>query len=168
MNFALIAAVDAKNGIGKGGTLPWKLPSDLAFFHSKTVGAGRNAVIMGRTTWESIPAKFRPLPKRLNIVLSHNETFVVPEGVARAESFPEALSIAEDADVDELYVIGGSKVFAFSIHNPACKRIFLTRLKHDFRCDAFFPEIPARFKKITHSKIQHENGIDFEFLEYAA
>lgn len=168
MIFALIAAVDARNGIGKGGTLPWKLGSDLAFFHSKTVGAGHNAVIMGRTTWESIPQKFRPLPQRLNIVLSHDDTFVAPEGASRAESFPEALSIAEDANIDELYVIGGAKVFAFSIHNPACKRIFLTLLHQDFHCDAFFPEIPVRFKKVGHSKMQHENGIDFEFIEYAA
>lgn len=70
----LVVAVDEVGGIGKGKALPWKLPGDMAYFKELTSRthdpARQNAVIMGRTTWESIPPKFRPLPGRINVVLS--------------------------------------------------------------------------------------------------
>jgi dihydrofolate reductase len=72
--FHLVVAYELSRGIGLNGDMPWKLPEDMAYFKSltssvKTVGK-QNAVIMGRATWDSIPAKFRPLKGRLNIVLS--------------------------------------------------------------------------------------------------
>jgi dihydrofolate reductase/thymidylate synthase len=74
MTIQLVVAATRKLGIGKGGTMPWKLPGDMAYFKeltSKTADAGKqNAVIMGRKTWESIPVKFRPLPGRINVVLT--------------------------------------------------------------------------------------------------
>ncbi len=71
----LIVAATARGGIGKDGRLPWELPTDMAFFRTTTLAtsgaAGKqNAVVMGRKTWASIPAKFRPLKGRLNVVLS--------------------------------------------------------------------------------------------------
>lgn len=69
----LIVAATASGGIGKDGKLPWHLPTDMAFFKSQTLAAAsmkQNAVIMGRKTWSSIPAKFRPLNDRINVVLS--------------------------------------------------------------------------------------------------
>ena len=88
--FALIVAADRNGGIGTLNSLPWKLSGDMKFFRLVTTGAlgssvldrivvhpdaKENAVIMGRKTWDSIPAKFRPLPGRFNIVLSRNEQF---------------------------------------------------------------------------------------------
>ena len=76
MTYQLVVAATRKLGIGKAGTMPWKLPGDMAYFKeltSKTADAGKqNAVIMGRKTWESIPPKFRPLPNRVNVVLTRN------------------------------------------------------------------------------------------------
>lgn len=76
LTYQLVVAATRKLGIGKSGTMPWKLPGDLAYFKeltSKTAESGKqNAVIMGRKTWESIPAKFRPLPNRVNVVLTRN------------------------------------------------------------------------------------------------
>jgi dihydrofolate reductase len=70
----IVAATATTRGIGRGGALPWRLPGDMAYFKKATIGttaAGRqNAVIMGRVTWESIPAKFRPLPDRLNVIIT--------------------------------------------------------------------------------------------------
>jgi dihydrofolate reductase len=74
----LIVAATIKNGIGQSGRLPWRLPQEMAYFARVTTTAtegSANAVIMGRNTWESIPAKFRPLPKRLNVVISRNEEY---------------------------------------------------------------------------------------------
>ena len=74
MTFQLVVAATRKLGIGKAGSMPWKLPGDMAYFKeitSKTADPGKqNAVIMGRKTWESIPPKFRPLPGRINVVLT--------------------------------------------------------------------------------------------------
>ena len=86
---SIVVACTKEGGIGKGGQLPWKLPGDMAYFKrvtTDTEGAPpdvRNAVIMGRKTWESIPQKFRPLPGRLNVVLTRSSasTLGLPEGV---------------------------------------------------------------------------------------
>lgn len=74
----IIVAATKSNGIGQNGHLPWKLSKELKYFARVTSDAPegkQNAVIMGRNTWESIPTKFRPLPKRLNIVLSHSPDY---------------------------------------------------------------------------------------------
>lgn len=74
----LIVAATKSNGIGLNGGLPWKLPKEMAYFAQVTSNApeGRvNSVIMGRNTWESIPKKFRPLKKRVNIVISRNKDY---------------------------------------------------------------------------------------------
>ena len=76
----VVAATKDEMGIGLDGALPWRLPKDMAYFKAVTSRVdepgARNAVIMGRKTWESIPAKFRPLPGRLNVVLSASGALV--------------------------------------------------------------------------------------------
>ena len=73
MSLTLIVAATRANGIGQGSKLPWRLPQEMAYFASVTTRAPEgqtNAVLMGRTTWESIPTRFRPLKDRVNIILS--------------------------------------------------------------------------------------------------
>jgi dihydrofolate reductase len=169
MKFSLIAAADEKMGIGKNGRLPWglKLPTDLAFFHKTTRGRGKNAVIMGRATWESVPENRRPLPDRLNIVLTHQNNSPLPSVVLRAASLPEALQKAEQKNAEEIFVIGGAKVFEEAIQHPDCQTIYLTEVSGDFQCDTFFPKIdPAQFKKISESAPHEENDIKFRFIKY--
>lgn len=76
LTFQIVVAATRKLGIGKAGTMPWKLPGDMAYFKELTMRtadpAKQNAVVMGRKTWESIPPKFRPLPGRVNVVLSRS------------------------------------------------------------------------------------------------
>lgn len=74
----LIVAATRQNGIGQSGKLPWRLPQEMAYFARVTTNTpegSSNAVVMGRNTWESIPAKFRPLQKRLNVVVSRNTAY---------------------------------------------------------------------------------------------
>ena len=74
----IIVAATVHNGIGHNARLPWRLPQEMAYFARVTSNASEgnvNAVVMGRNTWESIPSKFRPLQKRLNVVISKNEKY---------------------------------------------------------------------------------------------
>lgn len=92
--------------IGRDGGMPWHVPEDLAHFREKTLGA---PVVMGRRTWESFPARFRPLPGRRNIVVTRSEEWAEP-GAERAGSLDAALSLVGDAP--EAWVIGGAGLFA--------------------------------------------------------
>lgn len=169
MNFSLIAAADEKRGIGKNGRLPWDaaLTRDLKFFHDTTLGDGNNAVIMGRTTWETIPENRRPLLGRLNIVLTRNPAYELPPGALRSASLEEALETAKQKKSAAVYVIGGAKVFEEAIAHPDCRTIHLTEVSGDFQCDVFFPAIdPRQFKKTHNGDRQQENGIPFSFTTY--
>jgi dihydrofolate reductase len=100
-----IVAVAKNNAIGKGGKLPWHYPEDLKFFKQTTTG---NAVVMGMNTWRSIA---RPLPNRLNIVLSRSAQIDRADNLIFLRSEKEALDLSPFLKCD-LYVIGGSKTFA--------------------------------------------------------
>lgn len=70
--FHVVLAADEDLGIARDQAIPWHLPRDMAYFRRLTQGAGQNAVIMGRKTWESIPLRFRPLKRRFNVVLTRS------------------------------------------------------------------------------------------------
>ncbi|MFH1867296.1 MAG: dihydrofolate reductase [Patescibacteria group bacterium] len=173
MNFSVIAAIDKNRGLGKDGKLTWNLPGDLKHFQSVTTEVERsgtlNAVIMGRTTWDSLPEKSKPLAKRLNVVLTRNKNFSVPEGVIIASSLDQALdslsSIGEG--VNKVFVIGGASVYTQAIQHPACDRIYLTEIDKVFDCDTFFPPVnPKLFIKVETSEPITEQGISYSFVEY--
>lgn len=99
-----IVAIAENFAIGKGGKLPWHYPADLKFFKETTTG---NAVVMGRTTWRSIG---RPLPNRLNIVLSRSGSIEPQPGVILLRSKEEVLSLAGYLKCD-VFIIGGAKTY---------------------------------------------------------
>src|SRR5437868_2362626 len=126
----------ARNGvIGRNGKLPWRLSGDLAFFKKTTMG---KPVIMGRNTWDSLPLK--PLPGRLNIVLSRDGSFE-PKGAVACETFSEALQIgreqAREDEVDEVCVIGGRALFELAL--PQARRLYLTEVEAEVEGDVLFP-----------------------------
>jgi dihydrofolate reductase len=126
----------ARNGvIGKGGGLPWRLKTDLANFRAVTMG---KPVIMGRKTWDSLPRK--PLPGRLNVVLSRDGSFE-PEGAVVCETLNEALQIAREQaaedGAEEVCVIGGAAVFAEAL--PRAKRLYLTEVDAVVEGDTHLP-----------------------------
>jgi dihydrofolate reductase len=168
--FSIIVAFDEARGIGKGGVLAWHLPADLKHFKEITTaqnGVGCNVVIMGRKTWESIPDKFRPLSGRLNLVITSQADYPLPQGVLRAPSLRHALEDVcskGDRDVGDVFVIGGAQVFSEAIHHPLCQKIYLTQIQGRFDCDVFFPDIPSKFKKIESSRKIGENEKTFSFF----
>jgi len=167
MNFSIIAAADNKMGIGKNGKLPWQLSGDLKYFNKITAGGGKNAVIMGRTTWESLPKAHRPLKGRLNIILTNQKNYELPMGTEKASSLDGALKIAEQHKAVEIFVIGGANVYAQAIAKKECCRILLTEVMGDFGCDAHFPNFDvSKFGKCAASELHEENGIQFAFCEY--
>jgi dihydrofolate reductase len=122
----------ARNGvIGKDGTLPWRLKTDLAIFRAVTMG---KPVIMGRKTWDSLPKK--PLVGRTNIVLSRDGSFE-PKGALVCEDFSEAVAIArEQAEEDgasEVCVIGGASLFELALKKA--RRLYLTDVDADVEGD---------------------------------
>jgi len=132
---ALIAALARNRTIGLNGQLPWYLPEDMKHFRETT---GDKTVLMGRRTWESLPAKFRPLPRRRNIVVSRNPAFLAP-GACVAGSIADALCLA--GDDPEVFVIGGEEVYRQTL--PLAQRLYLTEIAADYPGDAFFPAFDA-------------------------
>ena len=142
--FALVVATDSKRGIGIDGSLPWRLKHDMSHFKNLTMGRtqGKNAVIMGRKTWESIPEKFRPLPGRINVVMSRNRSYPLPMETKRASSLDEALEV----EADRLFVIGGAEIYSSAIDHDGCESIYVTRIDKEYECDTVFPPYEGRFK----------------------
>lgn len=152
--FDIVVAADLGDGIGAGGSVPWHLPSDMAHLKkltSETEIAGmHNSVIMGRVTWESIPAQFRPLPGRLNIVISRNVSLALPDGVVRAPNLARALEQSRSrVDVAGIFVLGGGEIYKQAIELPGCRRLYLTRVMKRYQCDTFFPPIPSGFRRAS-------------------
>lgn len=166
MNFSLIAAVDEKNGVGIHNTLPWRLPGDLDYFNKMTTGNGKNVVIMGKKTWESLPEKFRPLPRRTNFVLTRDPHYVAKNGIV-ASSIEDALERSRSHHPEQVLIIGGAQVFHEAILHANCTTLYLTHVKGDFKCDTFFPAVDLeKFELVFESKPRTENGVEYRFAKY--
>jgi dihydrofolate reductase len=153
MPVTLIAALSRNRCIGKNGTIPWRIPEDMAHFKALTTG---NVVVMGRKTWESLPERFRPLPERTNIVLTRQTDYPLPDGVERYVSLTDAL---EAHPYELLFVIGGGEVYKEAL--PLADRLELTHVDQDVDGDAFFPEIGEVWKEVT-----REDHDGFSFVSY--
>ena len=124
----------ARNGvIGRDNTIPWRLPEDMAHFKQTTLGC---PVIMGRKTWDSLPPKFRPLPGRLNIVVTRQADWQAP-GTLRAGSLAEAVALCPQGE--PAWVIGGAQIYAQAL--PLATRAVVTRIDADFEGNAHAPTL---------------------------
>ncbi|KAG7400365.1 hypothetical protein PHYBOEH_005953 [Phytophthora boehmeriae] len=175
----VVAALEATGGIGLRQQIPWRLPSDMKHFRAlttrgKDASNAQHAVIMGRKTWESLPAKVRPMPQRFNVILTRDGNYrqsqSVPDSVGVASSFQEALELVQQQGeaVDQVFVIGGQAVYTEALRYKGCSTVHLTRVKGDFECDAFFPLelLEKEFKTVSEAEVQEENGVKFQFVEY--
>jgi dihydrofolate reductase len=129
----IIWAEAAGRVIGRDGELPWHLPEDLQLFKRVTMGA---TVVMGRATWESLPASVRPLPGRRNVVLSRDPSYAAP-GAEVSTSLDDAL----DRSTGDVWVIGGASVYAQAL--PRADRVVRTRIQVQVDGDAHAPELGA-------------------------
>lgn len=163
----LIVAYDKNNGIGKNGTIPWRLPEDLKRFAQITTTTvdpnKQNAVIMGRKTWESLPDKFRPLPNRFNIVLTLGNAEL--PGALAVHSFHSALgAVNYNPKIERGFVIGGAEVYKRSLGHV--DGVYVTELTHDAECDVHFPVLDKEFTLTTKEDPRHYDGIEFRYLYY--
>lgn len=128
---------------------------------------------MGRKTYYGIPASKRPLPERLNIVLS---TTLTPNDLPAdallyrsLEAAMQALESKEWSDkIEKVWIVGGSGTYAEAMSSPRCNRLYITKIQDKFECDTFFPEIPKDFHEVpldddTPKGVQEENGIKYEY-----
>ena len=137
---SIIVAMQSNRGIGFQNRLPWKIPEDMRRFKDLTTG---HPVIMGRNTWDSFPARFRPLPNRTNIVLTRNAEWRA-DGAVPASSIEEALDIAKQSPGgDSVWIIGGVAVYEAAL--PLASELWLTLVDADERVDAFFPDYEEAF-----------------------
>ncbi len=132
MEIILIAAVAKNRCIGRNGALVWSHPDDLAHFRALTWG---HPVLMGHRTWDSLPARFRPLPGRRNVVLARSVTALV--GAEVFGTLEAALEHLAHDHVPRLFVIGGAEIYRQAL--PLATRLELTEIDADLEGDAFFP-----------------------------
>ncbi|KAF8642339.1 hypothetical protein AX16_009608 [Volvariella volvacea WC 439] len=191
----LIVAATKNNGIGANGQLPWRLPNEMKYFArvtSYTPDDGTNAVIMGRNTWDSIPTKFRPLPNRVNVVLSRNPDFSLGTlNTLVKKNLSEALQeLNSTSTVRKVFVIGGATLYGETLGLSESQdatfadRVLLTRiLSPTFdECDTFIPDFVnerssdgPKWVRASHQElqdwagfevpngIQQEKGVEYEF-----
>ncbi|WP_453977931.1 dihydrofolate reductase [Brevundimonas sp. Marseille-Q4549] len=154
---SLVVARGRNGVIGRDGDLPWRLRSDLQRFKAITIG---KPCLMGRKTWESLP--LRPLPGRLNLVLTRDQSYEA-EGMAKGAlvcaTLDEAIEIAretaEEDNVDEICVIGGTTLFEAAL--PRARRLYVTEVDAAPEGDARFPDFdPADWTEV--SSEPHEAG----------
>jgi dihydrofolate reductase len=156
-------------GLGRENRIPWNSRKDLAHFRRTTMGtkdpAKRNMVLMGRRTWESLGAI--PLPGRLNVVLS---TSPKPsnEEVIWCSSFHAALEMAEQrADIETVWVIGGTRVYEEAFLNGRLKEVYLTLVHAIIECDTFFPNMPNFYQfKLADASVIEDNGLTISFNRF--
>lgn len=166
--FAIVVAADEADGIGKNGKLPWHLKGDMAYFKRLTTEPPepgvQNAVIMGRRTWESIPDRFRPLPQRLNVVISNDRELPLPHGAVRADSLDNALErLAATDGLGHVFVIGGGQVFREAVGHRDLEAVYLTRVHTRLPCDAYFSGTPPRLTLVAQSARQQEGDLTYDF-----
>ncbi|KAJ6936954.1 hypothetical protein NC652_011591 [Populus alba x Populus x berolinensis] len=175
--YQVVVAATKDMGIGKDGKLPWKLPSDLKFFKDLTLttmdSGKKNAVIMGRKTWESIPLGHRPLPGRLNVVLTRSGSFDIAtaENVVICGSMGSALELLAASpyclSIEKVFVIGGGQILRESLNAPGCDAIHITEIETDFDCDTFIPAIDTSVFQPWYSSFPKvENDIRHCFTTY--
>ena len=156
----LIAALDRARGIGRDNELLARIPEDMARFKALTLG---HTVIMGRKTWDSIPARFRPLVQRRNLVLSRQPGLQL-DGAEVFSSLEAAL--ASCGAQEQVFVMGGAQVYAQAL--PLAQVLELTEIEHQFEADAFFPAVDATlFGEVRRETLQlPAQGWDIHFVRY--
>jgi dihydrofolate reductase len=160
-----IACVSANMGIGLNGKLLFSIPADMKFFREKTAGA---AVIMGRKTAESLPGK-KPLPGRLNIILSRQKDFAL-EGFTTVHTVDAAVDTAQSAlkssalKNNDIFIIGGAEIY--NLFLPLTEKIYLTEINKIAESDSFFPEIRKDFVEFDRKICENYNDLSYSFCTY--
>lgn len=157
IKLTLVVAYAKNRVIGRDNTLPWRLPADLAHFKRTTLG---KPIVMGRKTWDSLG---RPLPGRLNIVISRNPDLAAP-GATVVGSLQQALNACETAGAQEACVIGGEAIFALAL--PLADTVIATEIDAEVQGDTWFAPLPADWHETRREPQPEENGYRYDFVTY--
>lgn len=157
----IIVARDDAWGIGKDGNLLRRIPADMKRFRSMTTG---NALIVGRKTLESFPGG-RPLPERVNIVLTSNREYAA-EGAVLCHSLEELKERLRAYDGMQVFVAGGGSVYRQLL--PLCRRAYVTHIHGKFPADTVFPDLgkDPGWRLVEKGETLEENGVSFSFDVY--
>lgn len=162
MPFSIIVSMDLKGGIGINNKLPWHIPKDLQWFKKNTLN---KTVIMGSNTYFSLPEKYRPLPDRLNVVLTNNKdkkSIIESEGAIVETSVKDTLQKYSDKDC---FIIGGASIYKQFIDHV--NYMYITKVAGKYDCDAFFSYYPkdSEYEWIEYESPYIEEGeYVFKFL----
>jgi dihydrofolate reductase len=163
MIISLIAALTRNRVIGRDNSLPWHLPDDMKYFMQTTKA---HHVIMGRRNYDSIPEKFRPLPNRVNIVVTRQKDFKAPQCTV-VHSLESGIEMARRAGEAEVFVIGGSDMYKLAL--PVSHRLYLTEIETELPGDTHFPEVDhGQWKESsrTHHPADERHAYSFDFAVY--
>lgn len=180
MEYAIIVATTKDGGIGLNGKIPWHIRDDMNHFKFQTTYAKRgciNAVIMGRNTWESLPAVIRPLPNRINIIVSESyyldkdkmDKYAEIKNVYIVPTLDNAhAKIKEIHNIDKVFVIGGERLYKEAMADHRYNRLLLTYIDIDITCDAYFPLhlIEKRYNNKNTVQMGVENAVLYGIYEY--
>ena len=135
MKTSLIVAMDANRGIGKNNDLMWHLPKDMKFFKDTTQG---QIVVMGRKNYDSIPEKYRPLPNRLNVILTRNKDFKAPNCLV-FHSLNACLDYFKEETLRTVFIIGGGEIYRMALDSNVIDEMFITHVHQNYDAETFFP-----------------------------
>ena len=165
MKIKLIVAMDLDRGIGKNNDLMWHLPADMKFFKETTL---HQIVVMGRKNYESIPEKFRPLPNRINVVLTRQKGFIA-ENCLIFHSLQDCLKHFTNETEKTLFIIGGGQIYLESLESNLIDEMFVTHVDGHFDADTFFPQIVENewnSEVLFKHEIDEKNKFDFSVTKY--
>lgn len=155
---SMIAAVWLNNELWKNNDLLWSIPEDMKRFKTLT---NWHPVIMWRKTFESIPAKFRPLPNRTNIIISRNSE-VNYEWTITCSNIEEAINKAKEIDEDEIFIIWWAQIYNQWIN--FADRLYITVVESNFEADVFFPKYKNTFTKTVEDISSQDENYKYKFL----
>ena len=156
----LVVAMDNNGVIGKGGKVPWKLRRDMKHFADTTIG---KTVVMGRKTYESLPANFKPLPNRRNMILTNDSEFLAPN----CTILRYVAEILELSRTEEVFVIGGGQIYRQLM--PYANKIIMTDVDAEIEGgDTFFPNIGPEWKGrlLWRQEVDSRNDFAFWVVEH--
>lgn len=155
-----IVAVDRNWGIGKGNGLLVHLPGDLKYFKEKTKD---KIIVIGRKTLESFPGG-KPLPNRVNIVLSTNPNYDRDDCIV-CHSKEEVLEKLSEYETDKICICGGGVIYRLFLED--CDYIYVTKIDEVFDAEVFFPNLDEMgYEADWESDLQCDNGVEYRFLRY--
>lgn len=135
IKYSLIVAIGKHREMGADNDLLWHLPRDMQFFKETTTG---HAVVMGRKNWESIPQKYRPLPNRLNFVLTRDKNYSA-EGATVIYDLKEVAQHLEGKNLT-CFIIGGAQIYQLALETGLLNEMYVTQVHNTFKeADTFFP-----------------------------